>query len=344
MTKNIWKYLQGERVGKEANRLEKEALSDPFLYEALEGFTSVEREHRQIIADLQDQVKKRTVRRQNFGMYGWAAAVVLLIGGVALWLFQEPQQESQMAVIQERIDSLSVGFEMLAAPERNSNTIPDSLVQNKYSAAAAKNHGSRHAMQWTAADVSVTEKKMTVTDSDRILLQTDTVISRKMEIRGHGKVKPEKDNNETVLQGIGLLRVRKAGNVIQDSSNTEIAGVDKAVLVKNVRTKRASKSRELSAGSVIRRREDTNKNTFTQYVTDSLRYPEDAHSLQIEGEVILYLHFDRKGRLGSIKVIQKLFPSCDREAVRLVRQYPGSWDIKKGDTTVRVRFVLKNKD
>ena len=37
---DIKEYLYGNRKGKAANRMEREALSDPFLYEALEGLTS----------------------------------------------------------------------------------------------------------------------------------------------------------------------------------------------------------------------------------------------------------------------------------------------------------------
>ena len=37
---DIKDYLRGNRKGESANRLEREALSDPFLYEALEGLTS----------------------------------------------------------------------------------------------------------------------------------------------------------------------------------------------------------------------------------------------------------------------------------------------------------------
>ena len=37
---DIKEYLHGNRKGKAANRMEREALSDPFLYEALEGLTS----------------------------------------------------------------------------------------------------------------------------------------------------------------------------------------------------------------------------------------------------------------------------------------------------------------
>ena len=37
---DIKEYLHGNRKGKAANRMEREALSDPFLYEALEGLAS----------------------------------------------------------------------------------------------------------------------------------------------------------------------------------------------------------------------------------------------------------------------------------------------------------------
>ena len=37
---DIKEYLHGNRKGKAANRMEREALSDPFLFEALEGLTS----------------------------------------------------------------------------------------------------------------------------------------------------------------------------------------------------------------------------------------------------------------------------------------------------------------
>lgn len=36
-TGRLLEYLRGDRRGKTANRLEREVLSDPFLYEALEG-------------------------------------------------------------------------------------------------------------------------------------------------------------------------------------------------------------------------------------------------------------------------------------------------------------------
>ena len=50
---DIWEYLQGERTGKRANRFEREMLSDPFLYEAVEGLTTVKADHEKIVQQLQ---------------------------------------------------------------------------------------------------------------------------------------------------------------------------------------------------------------------------------------------------------------------------------------------------
>lgn len=68
---DIWEYLQGERTGKRANRFEREMLSDPFLYEAVEGLTTVKADHEKIVQQLQKRMKKRegnkTVRLYRWG-------------------------------------------------------------------------------------------------------------------------------------------------------------------------------------------------------------------------------------------------------------------------------------
>ena len=38
-------YIQGKRQGKNANQLEREALNDPFLQDAIDGFDSIQGEH-----------------------------------------------------------------------------------------------------------------------------------------------------------------------------------------------------------------------------------------------------------------------------------------------------------
>ena len=42
-------YIRGLRKGKEAHRLEKESMQDPFLADAMDGYNQVEGNHEQRI-------------------------------------------------------------------------------------------------------------------------------------------------------------------------------------------------------------------------------------------------------------------------------------------------------
>ena len=48
----LLKYIQGKRNGKEANRLEKEAMKDPFLADAMDGYQQTTGEHIRRIQEL----------------------------------------------------------------------------------------------------------------------------------------------------------------------------------------------------------------------------------------------------------------------------------------------------
>ena len=58
-------YIQGKRHGKEANRLEREAMNDPFLNDAIDGFDSVEGDHLSVIAELEKQIAGKTRSRSH---------------------------------------------------------------------------------------------------------------------------------------------------------------------------------------------------------------------------------------------------------------------------------------
>lgn len=78
-------YIQGKRRGKEANQLERQAMNDPFLQDAIDGFDMVEGEHRTTIEMLEKLVDERTYRKQTrrFGRRQWitiAASFTLLVG------------------------------------------------------------------------------------------------------------------------------------------------------------------------------------------------------------------------------------------------------------------------
>lgn len=78
-------YIKGNRKGKIAHNLEKEAMTDPFLSEALEGFDMVEDDHLARIFEIQKKIKSKKTdnkKQQSIWTSIAAVAVVALIGVV----------------------------------------------------------------------------------------------------------------------------------------------------------------------------------------------------------------------------------------------------------------------
>lgn len=71
-------YITGHRKGKEAHRIEAEAMRDPFLSESMEGYDSVKGEHAASIRQLQTEIRKKS-RKRSFPVMKWGAVACLLI-------------------------------------------------------------------------------------------------------------------------------------------------------------------------------------------------------------------------------------------------------------------------
>lgn len=96
-------YIRGARKGKEAHRLEKEAMRDPFLADALEGYSRIGNGADEQIEELRRRIRVRAVRKRNHAV-AWSIAASLLIGVCigSYFLFQEKplSDEARMAMEQ----------------------------------------------------------------------------------------------------------------------------------------------------------------------------------------------------------------------------------------------------
>jgi len=86
-------YIKGKRHGKAANELEREALNDPFLQDAIDGFDSVAGDHLPVIDQLEKQFTGKRNHR-NLWWMGIAASVVLIIG---IGFLFSPEKETYLA-------------------------------------------------------------------------------------------------------------------------------------------------------------------------------------------------------------------------------------------------------
>jgi len=104
---NLKEYIQGKRSGKEANRLEREAMKDPFLQDALDGFDAVTGNHAQNIERLEQKFasKKRSGTTRRFFIYGAVAASILLIVGFsAVFFFGKNEDMPPLIALNEQFE------------------------------------------------------------------------------------------------------------------------------------------------------------------------------------------------------------------------------------------------
>ena len=96
-------YITGNRKGREARRIEREAMDDPFLHDALEGYDAVPGDPGDAIRRMQRRVTGAAgkLRRRIY----WSAAAALLLcagaGGYLLTLRNIPMQEPAIALRQD---------------------------------------------------------------------------------------------------------------------------------------------------------------------------------------------------------------------------------------------------
>lgn len=101
---NLKDYIRGQRQGKEANRMERKAMDDPFLQDAIDGYDSIDGDHISTIEDLEKRLpspRKQTSKR----IWIWAAAsVIALLIGIPL-LIQKPDMEDNATKLSPDITS-----------------------------------------------------------------------------------------------------------------------------------------------------------------------------------------------------------------------------------------------
>jgi len=133
-------YIHGNRRGKEANRLEREALNDPFLQEVLEGFETVTGNHSKIVGRLEKRFSSPAVaahrkKKNVFLFWPVAASVLLVIGLCAYFLLNESKRNIPMLAENQPIlnESVIAADSFVLQPDLKYNKIsqPESMIVAK---------------------------------------------------------------------------------------------------------------------------------------------------------------------------------------------------------------------
>ncbi|GAA4901872.1 TonB family protein [Mucilaginibacter defluvii] len=129
ITKQIQKYLNGELDARAMHQLECEAQNDPFLMDALEGYSKAGANQQANLNDIAGRLQQRTDKGKVRSMLVWrlsaAASVIVLLGAIGLWLYNDKPKINDKALAKQ--------VEIVKSPEMvvtNTPKKPDSALQN----------------------------------------------------------------------------------------------------------------------------------------------------------------------------------------------------------------------
>ena len=77
-----------------------------------------------------------------------------------------------------------------------------------------------------------------------------------------------------------------------------------------------------------------------KWLTDNMVYPVVASERNIQGRVVLRFVVTSDGSIGNVEILRSLDPSCDKEAVRVVKKMPKWIAGKQNGNAVHVYYTL----
>ena len=319
----IQQYLQGTLDKELMHELEKRALDDPFLSDAIEGYNLIsEPDHG--LSILQRQLHKRIMLQQEnkkvFDL-SWqrlsvaaAAAVMFISAGVLFWM------NSQIPDQQLASNSKQVEVQVTAA---------DSL---------------KREVREARTSVAVTDKDQlaNLTSAKKSPIPTSKPERKSSEVEASNDVPTLKPNNEGLVAGNGNARVAAIQQIPQNSSLDSKVHISdsaqtkaRAVQVDNIPnwgvSRFSAKSSNLRTGNSAEALWSTavlalsaqpvdGWESYRLYLQDEVA--KTATVSTQKGKVIIGFNVDTKGKLNDFKIIKSLSIEVDSVAIKIIRTGP----------------------
>lgn len=350
---DIQRYHAGEMTAQERHALEKAALDDPFLADALEGYV-----HTKTAASDIEKIKARLTKKEEAKVVTmvpqrlpWlriAALFVLIAGGA--WLAYrfsfQPQQE--------------VAITQAAKPTNELSKAPASLPSDTTITVdtASDLAGGVLSAPLPQDNTAVATKPVQESQTNAVVLNN----------RDDAALSLQRSSTDSLLQGnvAGTTEVAPPTAMNHVYSGRKDGFLDSSALNEVVVTKKGKDSLQLDVQ--MKPAADAEKNmeqrafnarskaperkeltsellepaegwaSFNNYVVQNLETPNDLKTKSTgSAEVELTFDVNKEGEPVNIKVVRSLCAACDAEAIRLLKEGP-KWKNerrKKGKVTIR---------
>jgi hypothetical protein len=346
---DIERYYTGKMSSLEMHQLEKAAMEDPFLADALEGYsytnTPVE-DSKYLQTQLQSKIEgSKIIPLRNFSTNRFlriAALFILLAGfGWAVYQFGFNTKNNDIAVVKK--PTIPAPPPSIATDSNNKEAdLQEATAKQNATANAATNTQTKTIKTDNKRTASISTQnrhtaKLNNTRSAKKQQQNDKEIQS--EITSVEKAQTEtasaslKKNTNPDIQGYGIARGPDTLQTISPGKDNVIvlqrsksAPIPEVVLSN---TKRDSTYRKPHIS--FEEAEPANGTAYyDDYVANNLQMPEEELQKNSSGEVKLSFDVNDAGQAVNIKVEKSLCAECDKEAIRVLQQGPKWLKKKKG--------------
>lgn len=360
---DIEKYKGGELTPAQMHELEKKALFDPFLADALEGIENVSADElSKDLDELNEKVKKHS--RPFLTPLRIAASIVILIGVGLYFLWPDEQAtkfvqkenkqtpsdttkiSSPKQAIEEPKQQVAIKKKQSAVPKQQPVTRDTVLITKVDSIETAPT-----IVQNTEADVipaTITSKTITgkVTSADDGLPIPGVNVMVKGEYRGaitdiDGNYTIDVPANDSLV--FSFIGMSTSEVPVGDLAQIDLKMKEDVTQLNEVVVTRSNYTRNDSESPVIVLAEPVGGiKAYDKYMEDNLRYPQQALDANVKGRVVVEFNVGVNGSISNFVVMRSLGYGCDEEVIRLVKEGP-AWrptteDSKAIESNVRVRM------
>lgn len=322
-------YLAGKLSPAQMHALEKAALNDPFLADALEGIKLYDNTggFEADVDELRSRLLIRTgksgrvLRQINSLWWKVAAVLVIVVTGVALIVITGKYAG--------RRDNDIVKNET-AFVEKQEKKVPNDTSALKADAVELKPENKKDAsVQSQAAQPRVVhESKEAVKRAKTTSPQTDSVNRLAPAIRN------EAEETEPVPRALS----GRAPGIDIALADTSDAAFDAVIIVGRPESAANAKARVFKSEERKSIIPGNSWQQFEEYFRDSINITTADSAYTGEEEV--YFTIGDDGLPDAIRVLRSLSPSHDKEAIRLLENGP-EWKVKKGARqSVRLKIIF----
>ncbi len=363
------RYHSGQMSPDEMHALEKAALEDPFLADALEGYMyskDAEKELGQIRIQLDEKRKQQKVFSISPLSPGawWKIAAMFIVFAGAGYFFYTVNSKQEIA-LEVKSDAPKKANPATIPPAKNDTTATeDNLAFEK--TLPGKNENS-------AKRILLAKKSIEVQSNRKILPGEIRNEKEKKALEEQLRQNKEKaiamKNRDKALSNIiakdlveksffrpsdtTALVAASPGVHTRDSDNAVAMNQNNPALNEVVVTGYATKKKKSITGANVEKLEGKasgvtittsapypkeGKGKFDQYITDNAVPVFDSAGKRITSNVLLSFTLDKKHKPANIQVLESSCEACEKEAIRLLKNGP-DWIGKRGDSgTVRIQF------